>query len=197
LSDELKTIIYNAMADREKMILAGKNSYPEVLMEMAGILARTIAHGRKILICGNGGSAADSQHFAAEMIVRLTSKIERAPLPAIALSTDSSVLTAAANDYGFEAVFSRQVRALGKKGDLLIAVSTSGNSPNIIKAIQVAHEKRMKIIGLLGSGGGQAKALCDLSIIVPSQCTQRIQEEHSFILHTLVELTEQLLLQEA
>jgi len=193
LSDELKEIVYNAMADREKMFRAGKNNYPESILEIAQIVAKAISRGNKVLVCGNGGSAADSQHFAAEMIVRLTSKFERAPLPAIALSTDSSVITAAANDYGYDLVFARQIQGIAKKGDILIAVSTSGNSVNIIKALEIATTKRMIKIGLLGSDGGQVRELCDHSIVVPSQSTPRIQEEHIFILHTIVEITEQIL----
>jgi D-sedoheptulose 7-phosphate isomerase len=193
LSDEIKKIIFDAMAEREKMLRAAKNNYPDAIMEIAQALASSLSKGGKILICGNGGSAADSQHFAAEMIVRLTSKFVRAPLAAIALSTDTSVLTAAANDYGYDAIFARQVQALGKKGDVLIAITTSGNSANIIKALEVAKGKKMVRIGLLGNDGGRAKALCHHTIVVPSQSTLRIQEEHIFILHTLVAITEQLL----
>lgn len=181
------------MADREKMLRAGKNNYPDAIMEIAQTLAASLSKKGKILVCGNGGSAADSQHFAAEMIVRLTSKFERAPLATIALSTDTSVLTAAANDYGYDSIFARQVQALGKKGDVLIAITTSGNSANIIKALEIAKGKKMVRVGLLGHDGGEAKKLCDHAMVVPSQSTLRIQEEHTFILHTLVEITEQIL----
>ena len=193
MSDEVKKIIFDAMAEREKMLRAAKNNYPDAIMEIAQALASSLSKGGKVLICGNGGSAADSQHFAAEMIVRLTSKFERAPLAAIALSTDTSVLTAAANDYGYDSIFARQVQALGKKGDVLIAITTSGNSANIIKALETAKGKKIVRIGLLGNDGGRAKALCHHTIVVPSQSTLRIQEEHIFILHTLVAITEQIL----
>jgi D-sedoheptulose 7-phosphate isomerase len=197
LSDELKELVYEAMADREKMLRAGKNYYPDAIHEIAMELTIAIGKKRKLLICGNGGSAADSQHFAAEMIVRLTSKLERKALPAIALTTDTSVLTACGNDYGYEHIFSRQVSGLGRKGDILIAISTSGNSPNILKAIETASEKSIIIIGLLGNDGGAAKENCDHSIIVPSKNVMRVQEEYIFILHTLVEMVEQMLIEEA
>ena len=198
MSDELKDMIFNALADREKMLRAGKNNYPKSIIKIAKVMATALAKKHKILICGNGGSAADSQHFAAEMIVRLTSKIERAPLAAISLTTDTSILTAAGNDYGFENIFARQVQGLGKKGDILFAISTSGNSFNVVKAINSAQSKGMTVIEcLLGSDGGAMKDLCDYAIIIPSQSTLRIQEEHIFVIHTLVELIEQLVLEEA
>lgn len=197
MSDEFKEIVYEAMAEREKMLRAGKNTYPDAIHEVAVELTIAIGKKRKILICGNGGSAADSQHFAAEMVVRLTSKLERKALPAIALTTDSSILTACGNDYGFEHIFSRQVDGLGRKGDILLAISTSGNSPNILKAIETAAEKNMIIVGLFGNDGGAAKESCDHTIIVSSKNVMRIQEEHTFILHTLVEIVERMLIEEA
>jgi D-sedoheptulose 7-phosphate isomerase len=193
LSDELKKIVFDALADRQKMLRAGKINYPDLIFEITETISRTLSQGGKVLICGNGGSAADSQHFAAEMIVRLTPKFERAPLPAIALTTDTSTITATANDYGFDSIFSRQIQALGKKGDILIAISTSGDSPNIIKAIEDAKRKGMIKIGILGNKGGKIKDLCDKSIVVPSKNTLRIQEEHIFILHSIVEMLEQIL----
>lgn len=197
MSDELKEIVFEALADRATMLRAGRNKYPDAILEIAKITAEALSKNSKILICGNGGSAADSQHFAAEMIVRLTNKIERAAFAAIALSTDSSVITATGNDYGFDQIFSRQVQGLGRKGDILFAITTSGNSENIIKAIETAKIKNITVVGLLGCGGGTAKDLCDHSIIIPSQSTLRIQEEHIFVIHNIVALTEQLLLEEA
>lgn len=144
----------------------------------------------KLLLCGNGGSAADAQHLAAEMVVRLTHNIERPGLPAISLATDSSIMTAGGNDIGFENVFSRQVEALGHPEDVLLAISTSGNSPNIIKALEMARQKGVKSIGFLGGTGGKGKDLSDISIIIPSSSTQRIQEAHITIGHIIIELIE-------
>jgi D-sedoheptulose 7-phosphate isomerase len=135
------------------------------------------------MLCGNGGSAADSQHIAAEMTGRFIK--DRKPLPAIALTTDTSALTCIANDYSFEDVFSRQVSALGQPGDILIAISTSGNSGNVIKAMWVAKELGIIIIALTGCDGGKMTSLADLSVVVPSHTTARIQEAHIFIGHLL------------
>jgi D-sedoheptulose 7-phosphate isomerase len=157
-----------------------KHRAPEILRAAQELIA-AIESGNKILICGNGGSAADAQHFAAELIGRF--ETERASFPAIALTTDSSALTAIGNDYGFEHVFSRQVEGLGRKGDLLIVISTSGNSPNIHKAVQKAASRGMKTIGLLGRDGGGIKSEVDCPVIVSHARTARIQEAHSFILH--------------
>jgi D-sedoheptulose 7-phosphate isomerase len=180
----------SALAEREKLLLAAKNDYPDKVVSLVTMIARIIADGGKVLVCGNGGSAAESQHFAAEMVVRLTEKHERAPLPTIALTTDSSVLTACANDYSFERVFSRQVEALGRKGDLLLVLSTSGNSGNLISAVTTARDLQMETAALLGKGGGELAEMANLSIIIPSQSVLRIQEEHLFILHQLVELVQ-------
>jgi D-sedoheptulose 7-phosphate isomerase len=197
LSEELKKQIYDSMADREKMIRAGKNSYPDAIIQVAEVLRDCISQGGKIMLCGNGGSAADCQHFAAEMIVRLTARVERIPLPAMALTTDSSILTAAGNDYGFDLVFARQVQGLGRKGDALIAISTSGNSENVYKALEAAELKGIIRIGILGDKGGKCLEQCDHSIVVPGDSTMRIQEEHTFLLHTIAQITEKLLLEEA
>lgn len=150
------------------------------------LLVHTFSNKNKLLICGNGGSAADSQHFAAEFTGRY--EMERTPLPAIALTTDTSALTAIANDYSFEVVFSKQVEALGMKDDVLFAVSTSGNSSNVIKAIEVAHHKNMKVIALTGKDGGKIATLLksgDVNICVKAKRTARIQEVHLLVLHTL------------
>ena len=153
---------------------------PEIL-RTAKALTATIESGNKILICGNGGSAADAQHFAAELVGRF--ERERPSYPAIALTTDSSTVTAIGNDYGFERVFSRQVEGLGRKGDMLIAISTSGNSPNIHEAVRKAASMGMQTIGLLGRDGGGIKGEVGYPVIVPHARTARIQEAHSFILH--------------
>lgn len=145
------------------------------------LLAECIASGGKILCLGNGGSAADAQHFAAELTGRFVR--DRRALPAIALTTDTSALTSIANDYGFEQIFARQVEALGQPGDCLIAISTSGNSPNVMKALESARRRQMRCIGLSGETGGAMKDSCDLCLLVPHKTTAYIQETHIAILH--------------
>lgn len=144
--------------------------------------------GGKIMICGNGGSAADSQHFAAELAGRY--KKERKALAAVSLTTDTSSLTAIGNDYGFERIFARQVEALGRKGDVLVALSTSGNSSNVLEAISAAKKAGMQVIGMTGASGGKMKSLCDLCICIPSSNTPRIQEAHITIIHIICETVE-------
>jgi len=144
-------------------------------------MAERLKRGCRILVCGNGGSAADAQHFAAELSGRYVK--ERRALAGIALTTDTSALTAIGNDYGFERVFSRQVEALGRPGDLLVGISTSGNSPNVLLAVEAAKAQGMKTLGLLGRDGGKLLALCDESLVVPSTVTARIQEVHQMIYH--------------
>jgi D-sedoheptulose 7-phosphate isomerase len=153
-----------------------------------GLLGEALARGGKVLLCGNGGSAADSQHIAAELTGRFIQ--DRRALAAVALTTDTSALTAIANDYSFDAVFARQVAALGAPGDCLIGISTSGHSRNVIQAAEAARGIGMHIIGLLGRDGGALRALCDVAIVVPSESTARIQEAHGFIGHTLCGLIE-------
>lgn len=145
--------------------------------------------GGKLMLCGNGGSAADSQHLAAEFTGRFIK--DRPPIAAIALSTDTSALTCIANDYSFDAIFARQVQAIGKPGDCLIAISTSGNSGNVLAAVAAAKALGITCIGLLGRDGGKLKAVCDISIVVPSQVTARIQEAHILIGHSLCGAVEQ------
>jgi len=152
-----------------------------VIEQAAALLADTISQGRKILICGNGGSASDAQHFAAELIGRF--EMERRAWPAVALTTDTSILTAIGNDYGFDDVFSRQVQGLGKPGDAFIGISTSGHSKNVLRAATEARSAGMQTIGLLGRDGGPIGAKVDHSIIVGHQRTARIQEAHILILH--------------
>lgn len=158
-------------------------------------LTQSLLNGGKILACGNGGSAADAQHFAAELVGRF--EAERGELAAIALTTDSSILTAVANDYAFSQIFARQVRALGHAGDVLLAISTSGNSGNVIEAINAAHEHEMTVIALTGRDGGQIGDLLrseDIHLCVPAQRTARIQETHLLIIHCLCDGIDALLL---
>lgn len=157
-------------------------------------LVEIVRHGGKIMLCGNGGSAADAQHLAAEMVGRL--RHDRRPVPALALTTDTSILTAVGNDYDFTAVFSRQLRALGRPGDALVAISTSGNSKNILEAVRVAKEMKILTIGLLGRGGGLVASECDRAVVVPGDDTQRAQECHILVGHIWMEMIERQVLGE-
>lgn len=152
-----------------------------VVERIAAKLAAALQAEGKILFCGNGGSAADSQHLAAELTGRLVD--DRRPLAGLALSTDSSALTCIGNDYGFDAVFERQVRALGRRGDALVLISTSGNSANLLRAADAARASGITTIGLLGRDGGRLLALCDDALVVPGRSTARIQEAHIFVGH--------------
>lgn len=170
-----------------KVVQDMRKIMPEVAS--AGLRVRTaLEKGRKILICGNGGSAADSQHMAAEFVGRFVK--ERQSLPALALTVDTSLLTAVGNDYGFDCVFSRQVEGLGQEGDVLIAISTSGNSANVVRAVKTAKEKGIFVIGMTGENGGILAKESDLCLAVPSQVTARIQEMHIMIIHMICEIAE-------
>jgi D-sedoheptulose 7-phosphate isomerase len=162
-----------------------------LIVEAARQLAECVTLGGKIMLCGNGGSAADSQHIAAEFTSRLRPEIERPGIPALALTTDTSFLTARANDCGFEDVFERLIESLGRRGDALIAISTSGTSRNVVRAVTCAREKEILTVGLLGGSGGALSQLVDLPIIVPSDSVQYIQESHIAIGHILCELVEE------
>jgi len=154
------------------------------------LFVESFKNGKKLLLCGNGGSAADCQHLATEFMIRLNHEINRPAIPAIALTTDTSNLTAGGNDIGFENVFARNVEGLGNTGDLLMAVSTSGNSGNVVKAVEKAKEKGMKVVGFLGGTGGKLKSMVDVAIVIPSNNVQRIQEGHITAGHIIFELTE-------
>ncbi len=162
------------------------NTMEEKLETASALAVETLRNGNKILLCGNGGSAADAQHIAAELTGRY--KTERRGLPGIALTTDTSALTAIGNDYGYDRVFDRQVQALANKGDLLIGISTSGNSKNIINALKVAREMGCKTLGLSGRDGGAMNELCDINLVVPSDNTPRIQEMHILFGHTICQI---------
>lgn len=164
------------------------------LLEAATRIAESFKAGGKILLFGNGGSAADAQHIAAEFMNRFL--IERPPLPAIALTTDSSILTSVSNDYAFDEVFSKQVKALGKKGDVAVGITTSGSSANVLKALRAAKKAGLITIALIGEGG-RAASIADISLSVPSKSTPRIQEVHITIGHILCDLTDTLLFREA
>ena len=158
------------------------------------IMTETISNGGKIMICGNGGSAADAQHLAAEFIVRLRPKVNRKAIPVLSLAMETSSLTACGNDYSFSDIFSRPFNAFSNKEDLLIVISTSGNSKNILKVLKDSKKKNVRSISLLGSNGGKAKGIADLDIIVPSKVTARIQECHIMLGHFIFEQTENNLL---
>lgn len=165
----------------------------QALIEASRLMGASLEKGGKVLICGNGGSAADAQHMAAEMVGRML--IERRALAAIALTTDSSNLTALANDYGYEHVFSRQVEALARPGDVLIAISTSGNSPSVLRAAQAARTMGCKVIGMTGGTGGKLASEVDLLLnVAAGRNSSRIQETHIFIIHSLVDLLDRFFL---
>jgi D-sedoheptulose 7-phosphate isomerase len=153
----------------------------ETIVSIADITAKAMSSGKKLLVAGNGGSAADAQHLVAEFVVRLN--VNRPALRAIALTTDSSILTATGNDFGFDRLFERQVEALGQPGDVFLGISTSGNSPNIIKALQQAQKMGITTIGFTGNDGGQMRCLCHYNIVIPSAVTMNIQESHLALEH--------------
>lgn len=177
---ERKTML-NTMIDAHVRCMENLKTMAPALKEAGDMLLQCLLDGHKIMICGNGGSAGDAQHFAAEIVGRFEK--ERRAFPAVALSTDTSILTAVGNDYGFHEVFSRQVDGLGRPGDLLIGISTSGNSENVVRAVRRAGAMGMNTVGLLGKDGGALKRLVSRAIVVDSATTARIQETHIFILH--------------
>ena len=166
--------------------LAAAESLAAPIERAVELMVMALSNDRKLLACGNGGSAGDAQHFAAELVGRF--ERERLPLPAIALSTDTSVLTAIGNDYGFHEIYSKQVQALGQAGDVLLAISTSGNSANVVAAVEAALERDMRVVALTGKGGGTLAGLLtdiDVHICVPHERTARIQETHLLVVHCL------------
>ncbi len=176
-----------SLNDLENLLKTVGGLYSKI-EEASAVITKAINAKNKLMICGNGGSAADAQHMAAEFVNRFLK--ERAPLAAIALSTDTSNITSIANDYSFDEIFSKQVEALGINGDVLLGISTSGNSNNVIKAFEAAKLSGIYTIGLLGKDGGELARLSDLSIIVNSNSTPRIQEAHIFIIHTVCQMVE-------
>ena len=160
------------------------------IISMAEAISFSIMHGGKLLICGNGGSAADAQHLAAEFLIRLRPKVNRKPLPFLTLATDTSTITACGNDYSFDEIFSRPFNALATNKDLLIAISTSGNSKNIIKVLKASNAKKINSIALLGNDGGKAKKYSTLPLIVKSKNVARIQEAHIFLGHFILQMVE-------
>lgn len=189
------------MFDKEKFFEDSLNESSEVkkkiikscrndVLNAVELVKKSVISGGKIMLCGNGGSAADSQHIATEFVIRLSHDIKRQAIGAIALTTDSSMMTAGANDIGFDYVFARQVEGIGKNNDVLIGISTSGNSKNIITAFNKAREMGIKTIAFLGGSGGKMKSMADIEIIIPSDNVQRIQEGHITIGHIICESVE-------
>jgi len=183
----ISAIIRESIETKERLA-AG---YADDIRRCGELLGAAAKHRRLIMFCGNGGSAADSQHLAAELVVRLRSSVNRAAIPALALTVDPSIMTAGGNDIGFENVFARGVEAYGNEGDVLVAISTSGNSPNVMNAVAEATKRGVVTIGLLGGTGGKLAGQCTASVVVPSPVTARIQESHILIGHIWCEMIEE------
>ncbi len=190
---KLENIIKKILADSLKI----NDEFVRENSSKIGMVAEKIASAflgdRKLLICGNGGSAADAQHMAAEFVNRF--QLERPPLPAMALTTDTSVITSIGNDYSFEDVFSKQVKALGIEGDVLLAISTSGNSKNVLSAVEVANKQGLYTVGMLGNKGGKLSTAVDMALIVKSDVTARVQEAHILAEHIICHLVDYILFQ--
>ena len=189
--DNISKIFEDSIAIKKACLSQGFQS----LIEMGEEITRAIQNGNKLMLCGNGGSAADAQHLAAEMLVRLRPKNNRAGIPAISLAQDTSTITACGNDFGYDQLFSRLVQTLGREGDVLIAITTSGNSKNILKAVKSANKMGIFVFGFLGTGGGNVMKYCDEYFLVPSNNTGRIQEAHITAGHALMEYIEDNLLE--
>lgn len=184
MQSRITDILQDAISSKQRLL-----GHTEPIERSARLLIDALAAGRKVLVCGNGGSAADAQHMAGELVGRFQK--DRPGLPCLALTTDSSIVTACANDFGYEAVFARQVEAMGAAGDVLVGISTSGNSANVLKAFEAAARAGMKRVALTGNDGGRLTRMDGvLNIVVPSCSTQRIQEGHITIIHVLCELVE-------
>ncbi|WP_457680065.1 D-sedoheptulose 7-phosphate isomerase [Thermovibrio sp.] len=184
----MKELIYYTFLESADLKRAFVEENREKIYSVFLEIARRVKEGKKVLLCGNGGSAADCQHIAAELVGRFS--VDRRPLPAIALTTDTSIITAVANDYSFDKIFQRQVEALGEEGDVLIGISTSGNSENVINAVKTAREKGLLTVGFLGKDGGRLKDFCHHYFLVKSFSTPRIQEVHITLGHVLCDFVE-------
>ena len=191
MSEDIKKKVFNTFEDsisvKKKII---DNHIYEVLLEAGDIIANSIANGGKLLLCGNGGSAADAQHLAAEFLVRLTSDVNRESIPAFSLAQDTSTITACINDYGSDEIFRRVFNAIYSKRDILLIISTSGNSRNILEVLKEAKKREVYTFGFLGNGGGEALSYCDSAFVVPSNVTARIQESHITAGHALLQYVE-------
>lgn len=193
---DVQKYIQQEIQDHLETLQRLQQDHAAVIERIAHKFVETFRRGGKILFCGNGGSAADAQHLAAELVIRLRGHFFRPSLPAIALTTDTSILTAGANDLGFEHVFARQIEALGNVNDLLVAISTSGNSPNILQAIETAHQSGLFVVGFTGGSGGKMIHRVDIALAIPSETTARIQEAHLLAGHIICQVTEEMLFSE-
>lgn len=189
--NHIRTLFEESIALKQKILAT---DLLDTLSDIADMIADSIANGGRLYLCGNGGSAADAQHLAAELLIRLRSSVNRDSLPALSLATDISSVTACGNDYGFDDIFARPLAGLGRAGDVLLGITTSGKSPNVIKAFQKAREMNIKTVGFLGCSGMPASDLCDLAFVVPSMDTGRVQEVHITAGHALMETIEDRLL---
>lgn len=183
----IEEILQESISVKEQFIL----DYKDDLISLAEKIVSSFTSDRKLLLCGNGGSAADAQHIAAEFVNRF--EMERPPLPAIALTTDTSIITCIGNDYSFDDIFTKQVKALGLEGDVLLAISTSGNSPNVLSAVETAREMDIYVAGLTGGSGGKLKDICDMCMIAGSDKAARIQESHILAGHIICKLVDEML----
>ena len=190
--DRVRQTFVDSISVKQEILV---NKSYEVLVEAGNIIAESISNGGKLLLCGNGGSAADAQHLAAEFLIRLTSEVNRESIPALSLVQDTSTLTACINDYGPDDIFKRVFSALSTKRDTLLVISTSGNSRNIIETLKLAQERDIFSLGFLGNEGGEALQYCNSALIVPSKVTARIQESHITAGHALLQYVEDLLLE--
>jgi D-sedoheptulose 7-phosphate isomerase len=187
--DKIK-FINESLTESSETKLKIQQECKEDILALVDMITNAFRKNKKLMLCGNGGSAADCQHIATEFVIRLSHTIQRPALPAIALTTDTSNLTAGGNDIGFENVFARSVEGLGNEDDVLLVISTSGNSGNLIKAVEKARSKNIKVIAFLGETGGKLLPLVDKAVIIPSSNTQRIQEGHITVAHIICELVE-------
>ena len=192
IKNKVKQTFIDSISVKQEII---DNESFKVLIEAGNVIANSIANGGKLLLCGNGGSAADAQHLAAEFLIRLTSDVNRESIPALSLAQDTSTLTACINDYGSDYIFKRVFSALSCRGDILLTITTSGNSKNIIETLKLAKEREIYSIGFLGNGGGEALEYCDSAFVVPGKVTARIQESHITAGHALLQYIEDLLLE--
>ena len=192
LTAQARTVFETSAAVKRAVLEGG---HLDVLAAMAERTAAAVAAGGKVLLCGNGGSAADAQHLAAEFLIRLRSSVNREGVPAIALAMDSSTMTACGNDFGFDVLYPRMVEMLGRPGDVLIGITTSGRSPNVVQALAAARRRGLVTMGFLGGSGRPALDECDLAFVVPSSDTARIQEAHITAAHALAEMVEDRLIE--
>ena len=184
---DLSSILNRTINDSVRTLKSLKDIEPQ-LSKAADLIDQCLRAGNKLLVCGNGGSAADASHFATELVVRFTN--DRTALPAICLASDSGILTATANDYGFDEIFARQVAAFAQPGDVLICLTTSGKSKNLIRALEEAKARKLKTIAFLGRDGGSTIGIADIDLLVKSDSTARVQEAHQLLLHVLCEIIE-------